>query len=50
MDYLAEKDRIAHSLTDFLMQVQIFGHPQTLFTRLTADNDLGKHVLACFLI
>ena len=43
--YLTQKDGIAHSLTNFLMNVPILRHPQTLFIGLAADDDLSEHVL-----
>ena len=44
--YLTQKDGIAHSLTNFLMNVPILRHPQTLFIGLAADDDLSEHVLS----
>ena len=48
--YLAKKNCIADRLTDFLMDMGVFGGTKVLATRLRAQDYLGKHVLSRFLI
>ena len=44
--YLTQKDCIAHRLTNFVMNMSILCHPQTLFIGLAADYYLSEHILS----